>query len=116
MPAFRMLVLVVSLGLIAACSAKSNTGSGISVVSISVNYVGHKLDPPQSLYEVSKGKDVRIVLSSTTADELYVHGYDKKVAVQSGYPATLEFVADKTGRFDVELRQSHVKLFQVRVS
>lgn len=116
MPRFWMLTLVASLGLTSACGAESNATQPTSVVSIKVNFVGHQVDPPQSVYQVGKDKDVRIEVNSSTADEVYVHGYDKKVVVQANYPATVEFIADKAGRFDVEMRQSHVRLFQLKVS
>jgi hypothetical protein len=115
MARFWMLALVASLLLTAACGGNSNTPA-TSVVAINVSFVGYKVDPPQSVYNVAKGRDVRIKVESSTADELYVHGYEQKAVIPAGSPGIVEFIADKTGRFDVEMRRSHVKLFQIRVS
>ncbi|HEU5159261.1 MAG TPA: hypothetical protein VFU43_19860 [Streptosporangiaceae bacterium] len=110
----RMLVLAASLVLISACAEKSSTPRNSGVEIIDVSFQGHQENRPP--YTVSKGQHVQIRVSTTVADELYVHGYEQKADAPAGYPAAVEFVADKTGRFDVEMRRAGVKLFELRVS
>jgi hypothetical protein len=117
MTRFRMLALVAALVLTAACGGKSNTSPGLSdVVTIEIGVVSNEVTPPQSVYKVAKGKDVRLNVYSTTTDVVHVHGYEKTGQVAEGTIVTVEFVADKTGRFDVDMQRSHLKLFQLQVS
>lgn len=83
---------------------------------ISVSFVRHDIHTSQSEYKVAKGKDVRIFVYSDTADVVHVQGYDKTVTLTPEQTAQVDFIANKTGLFNVELRQAHVRLLQVRVS
>lgn len=83
---------------------------------ISVSFVGHKVNTTKSVYKVTKGQDVRIFLFSATGDVVHVQGYDKTVTVTPGQTMQVDFIANKTGRFNVELQRSHMRLFQVDVS
>ena len=47
------------------------------------------------------------------ADEVHVHGYDRRSYVTAGASTTLRFVADLPGAFDVELEQRGVPLAQL---
>ena len=59
---------------------------------------------------VPVGKPVTIRVSSDVADEVHVHGYDLKKDVAPGAPATISFVADIPGIFEVELESRSLKL------
>jgi plastocyanin len=54
---------------------------------------------------VTKGDEVRIVVSSDADDDIHLHGYDIEKAVAPGKPATFTFTADVEGIFEME---SHV--------
>ena len=58
------------------------------------------------VWRAKKGDRVRITVSSDTADELHLHGYDVSKDVASGGSATLELVADTTGSFELELEHA----------
>ena len=64
---------------------------------------------------VQRGKQVVLVVRSDVADEVHLHGYDVKRDVSAGGTARLPFVADLTGRFELELEERHVLLAQVTV-
>ncbi len=64
---------------------------------------------------VDRGTPVRIEVTTDRNDELHVHGYDKTVPLASGSPATVEFVADVPGVFEVETHDSGLLLFQLVV-
>jgi Flp pilus assembly protein TadG len=51
---------------------------------------------------VTKGDDVRIVVSSDVADEIHLHGYDVEKEVEAGQPADFKFTADVEGIFELE--------------
>jgi hypothetical protein len=66
--------------------------------------------------EVSQGSKVRIVVRSDVADEVHVHGYDLMTDVEAGGTATVDFVADAPGVFEVELENAGTLLFELTVS
>ena len=64
---------------------------------------------------VKRGETVRLVVESDVAEEVHVHGYDKRVPVPAGGSAELSFTADIPGVFEVELEQRHRRLFTLEV-
>ena len=64
---------------------------------------------------VPLGANVRIQVTSDVADEVHLHGYDKKVNVTPGAPATLAFNANIPGEFEVELESRSLKLIDLVV-
>lgn len=57
---------------------------------------------PKSV-EVKQGQKVVLKITADIADEAHLHGYDLSKALVPGQSVTIEFTADKTGRFDLEL-------------
>jgi plastocyanin len=55
--------------------------------------------------KVTKGDEVRIVVSSDAHDDIHLHGYDIEKPVEPGKPARFKFTADIEGIFEIE---SHV--------
>jgi hypothetical protein len=55
--------------------------------------------------KVTKGDEVRIVVSSDADDDIHLHGYDIEKPVEPGKPARFKFTADIEGIFEIE---SHV--------
>jgi hypothetical protein len=66
--------------------------------------------------EVPLGEVVRLTVTSDAPDEVHVHGYDRRLDLQSGTPATVEFVADISGVFEVELHESGLPLTSLQGS
>lgn len=64
---------------------------------------------------VSLGEEVTIRVTTDTADEVHVHGYDLFADVAPGEPAEVTFVADIPGVFEVELESSHLPLLTLAV-
>ncbi|MCD0448434.1 hypothetical protein LO762_04365 [Actinocorallia sp. API 0066] len=81
-----------------------------------VTITGSKVAPRPSIQKVAKGTKVRITVTADADDELHVHGYDKSAALKAGEPATVEFTADVSGRFEVETHGAHLLLFTLQVS
>ena len=58
---------------------------------------------------------VTIRVTSDVAEEVHVHGYDKRVNVAAGGTAEATFVANIPGVFEVEFERSHKLLFTLEV-
>lgn len=71
-------------------------------VQIVVNYNDKQPFTAQE-YQVTEGQKVDIKVTSTVADELHFHGYDLHIDLTPNTQGTIEFTADKTGRFIFEL-------------
>lgn len=62
------------------------------------------------------GETVSITVVSDVDDEIHVHGYDLFYDVEAGVPATIEFLADVPGVFEVEVHTGHTHIFDIEVS
>ena len=62
-----------------------------------------------------KGDPVVVVVRSDVADEVHVHGYDLSANVAPGKPVRIEFTANLTGRFEIELEGRHKQIAQLTV-
>ena len=65
--------------------------------------------------KVKPGQRVRVVVDSDVADEVHLHGYDRIAPVAPSQPATIEFTASISGRFEVELEKAKRRLFELQV-
>jgi len=65
---------------------------------------------------VSKGDTVALVVASDVSDEIHVHGYNLKRDVAAGGAASIAFVANIPGRFEVELEQHGTQIADVTVN
>ncbi|MGI5159064.1 hypothetical protein [Microbispora sp. CA-102843] len=94
-------------------AAAAPTDSAMKEITVTV--AGRKVTPPPGRIEVTKGQTVRITVTSDAADEAHLHGYDKEASLKPGTPASIEFVADETGLFEMETHESGLQLFQLVV-
>lgn len=85
------------------------------VLVIEATISGGAVQTDSERVEVEHGKTVRLVILSDANDELHVHGYELKRQVAAGEELTLEFVADIPGVFEVELEETGLHLFELRV-
>jgi hypothetical protein len=68
-----------------------------------------------ALLQVRQGDAVRLSVTSNRDDELHLHGYDLELALRSDQTAVLEFAADRSGHFDLELHEAHAELGALEV-
>jgi hypothetical protein len=112
--------LLAVLGLVGGC-ADGSAGNGSPggtpppVERLSVKIADGQVTPNATRVEVVDGTPIEITVTSDTADELHVHGYDEELAVEPGEPGTLEFVADEAGRFEIELHDADRLVYQLIV-
>src|SRR5438046_2166367 len=59
---------------------------------------------------------VHFVVDSDSADTAHVHGYDIEFPVGPGAAGAVDFTADITGVFDVELHGADLRLCELAVS
>lgn len=103
--------------LLGGCSTSSggaDGGASTTARTVSVRISGSNVDGPTSV-TVDAGTSVTLKVTSAAADEVHVHGYDKELELTAGTPATLTFVADEKGAFEVETHESGLRLFVLNV-
>jgi len=74
-----------------------------------------KLISGPAVLRVRQGEKLTVRVSSDTADELHLHGYDLRARVSPEAAAVLQFTADRTGRFGLELHKAHRELGALEV-
>jgi hypothetical protein len=74
-----------------------------------------KLASGQSVIQVNHGEQVVLRIRSNTTDELHLHGYDLHARITPQETAVLEFSANRTGRFTLELHQAQTELGALEV-
>ncbi len=62
-----------------------------------------------------KGDPVVVIVRSDVADHVHVHGYDLMADVAPGKPARIGFIANVTGRFEIELEDRGKQIAQLTV-
>jgi heme/copper-type cytochrome/quinol oxidase subunit 2 len=93
----------------------TTTTAGFSGTLIEAKVTGDQVDTASRRVRVSRGEKVRIQVEADHAEEVHVHGYDLKKDVAPGKPAVIEFTADASGVFEVELEQAKLPLFELQV-
>ena len=93
--------------------APATTTTAGTVLAVTVR--GGSVVDGASRQRATLNQPVTIRVTSDAADEVHVHGYDKRVEVAAGRTAELTFVANIPGVFEVELERSHKLLFTLEV-
>lgn len=65
--------------------------------------------------KVKQGRTLDLTVTSDVADEVHIHGYDIARPVSPGRPTVIRFVAGSTGRFEIELEETHVLIAELDV-
>jgi hypothetical protein len=74
-----------------------------------------KLRSGPAVLEVHQGERVTLNIRSDSRDELHLHGYDLHAQLGPGETTSLQFIADRTGRFGMELHKVHSELGALEV-
>lgn len=59
---------------------------------------------------LEQGQKVVVTVTSDFADEVHFHGYELHFDAGADKPAKLEFMADRTGRFEMEMEHVDQKI------
>jgi hypothetical protein len=90
-------------------------GTSVPAQRVEVRYAKGAVQGGVSRVPVRLGSPVTLVVTSDVADEVHLHGYDRKVDVPAGGTASLDFVADQAGVFEAELESRGTQLVQLEV-
>lgn len=112
-----MLGIVLLVLLAAGCAApRTPAVTPDGAARVEITYAGGAVRDGVGDWAVPLGSAVELVVGSDVADEVHVHGYDRRAYVTAGATATLRFVADVPGVVDVELEGAGVPLARLTVS
>jgi heme/copper-type cytochrome/quinol oxidase subunit 2 len=128
-PWWALAALVLALGL-AGCSSGGDEGSAqasgttaasgtteaaSTVRTVQIRVTGDQVETAERRVKVPLGSEVRLEVTADRADEVHLHGYDRKVDTEPGTPVVLEFQADTPGVFELELEEAALKLVELQV-
>jgi len=97
----------------AGAAAKPPAASTVRTINIKVR--GGKASGDTGRITVPVNSPVVLSVSSDVADEIHIHGYDRKANVPAGATASVVFTANNPGVFEVELENSKLQLVQLQV-
>ena len=100
---------------VATTTAPTTTVHRPAVTTVRIAVVGGKPSGGIARPSVKKGEKVVLVVTSDTADEIHLHGYDLSADVAAGGTVRMPFTADTAGRFEVELENLGVQLAEITV-
>ncbi len=100
----------------ASTSAQVPAATPTADVTITVTIAGGKVNPSGATINAKAGQTVLITATSDADDEIHVHGYDKEAEVGPGKPATIQFVANMKGTFEIETHKSGKLIAKLVVS
>ena len=93
---------------------EQNSAAGKGQVFDIVVQQGKRVSGPGVL-KVQQGEDVTLHITTDSADEFHLHGYNLLVQLRPHQTATLHFVAKLAGRFTYELHKSDLELGALEV-
>lgn len=86
-----------------------------TATTIDITVRDGRITPRPGRITVKRGERVRITVTSDTADEFHLHGYDRTLTLRPGTLATLELTCDLPGVFEAELHHSGARMFELQV-
>lgn len=125
--AIVVVAAAVAVGALGGCGHGAGTASGTNspgaakppaastVRTISLKVRAGKVSGDTGRITVPVGTPIVLSVSSDVADEIHVHGYDRKANVPAGATAAVVFTANNPGVFEVELENSKLQLMQLQV-
>ena len=97
-------------------SAAITAAGAAGAQTVQVTVAGTDVQTAERRVKVPLDGKVRLEVTADRTDEVHLHGYDRKVDIEPGKPAVLEFTADVPGVFEVELEEAGGKLVELQVS
>lgn len=100
---------------IGGCGGSSNSSSASKTLTATITVTGGKPGGGVKVLTVKKGGKVNLTITSDTADEVHIHGYDLHKDVEKGGTVTFAFPAKIDGQFEIELEDAKQQLASLRV-
>ena len=89
---------------------------GPTVQTISITVRGGQVTGETGRVTMPLGTPITILVTSDVADEIHVHGYDRKAQIPTaGATGSVSFTANTPGVFEVELEESKLQLVQLQI-
>ncbi|MFY9616350.1 MAG: hypothetical protein WAT58_13215 [Candidatus Dormiibacterota bacterium] len=85
-----------------------------NTVAINLTVTGSNVSPQDP--SAKKGQNVQMTITTDKDEEVHLHGYDIHFSCKAGSPLTMNFVADKTGQFEIELEATSTHLTNFTVN
>lgn len=82
---------------------------------IKVRLTAGTVHPAPRRVEVDRGDRVSLIVTGDQANTVHVHGYGKEAPLEPAQAATIEFVASRTGVFEIETHDPALQLLQLQV-
>ncbi len=129
----RVAILVaagaVAVGVLAGCGSEAGPAPGPAgaaagsapapaaptVRTINIKVSGGKASGDVGRVAVPLGTPIVLSVSSDVADEIHVHGYDRKARIPAGTTGSVAFTANTAGVFEVEMEDAKLELLQLQV-
>ena len=96
-------------------SAPASTTASPAGQRIEVQVTGGQASGDTGRVPVAADEHVTLVITSDTADEVHVHGYDLEAELAPGQPTEIAFDATIPGVFEVELHEAGTLLLSLQV-
>ena len=96
-------------------SAPAPTTASPAGQRIEVQVTGGQASGDTGRVPVAADEHVTLVITSDTADEVHVHGYDLEAELAPGQPTEIAFDATIPGVFEVELHEAGTLLLSLQV-
>ncbi len=74
-----------------------------------------QLSEGPAIVQVAQHTPVTLRFFTNQKDEVHLHGYDLTASLEPGEITTMTFIATNSGRFEIELHNSHAKLAVLEV-
>lgn len=103
------------MGVPAAAAGQAAAGPSVRDDVFELTIRGGKLSSGPAVFQVHQGERVTLNIRSDSRDELHLHGYDLHAQISPEQPVSLQFTADRTGRFGFELHKAHAELGALEV-
>jgi heme/copper-type cytochrome/quinol oxidase subunit 2 len=94
-------------------SVRTDTSAKSYIFDIAVEH--GRLVSKQRVLVVHRNDEVTLHVTTDTADQFHLHGYNLLVELSPGKTAALHFTANLTGRFTYELHKSELELGALEV-
>ena len=108
MKSIRLAAVFVALFLplmLAACG-----GGGPREHSFNIQLRDGKPAGGTTTFRVKQGDTVTFNITSNSAGEVHLHGYDLEAEMEPGKPVVISFTANATGRFLMEFEKTKVEI------
>ena len=115
MATFKPVIALIAMALALLVLAAACGGGGPKDYTFTIRVQQGQPVGGASTYQVKKDDTVTFSISSDTAGEAHLHGYDLSVDMEPGEAVTLQLTASATGRFPIEIEDTEVEIGYLEV-